>query len=213
MIKDSVEVDITTTPLLSIDGIYDFTHPQGRYPREFGADARPILDWGERCKTWIASSRGQFGNRLRHVAVISHYTPGQFTHEFWPLQEQHPLYDLCCDDDSRILTIDDPKIVEHVEKTENDATTSPKFMDFVKQTRAAVLLAITTTTCVDKTLARLLPQMQKSEVALQTVIMARDGVASRRSRQKDEKRILDELSEDPRLIMVPRLEDIRWVAD
>lgn len=37
MMSESVEVDITTTPLLSIDGIWDFTHPDGNYQKEFDA--------------------------------------------------------------------------------------------------------------------------------------------------------------------------------
>lgn len=198
-----VEVNIDETPLVSIDGIGEFTSRLGTFFRGFRQDAQPLIEYGERAELWIKTLRERFGTRLRHVAVASKYRYRQF-----PEFPEIPA--LCVDDTYCHITIDDESLVTKVEKRENDATTSEELMAEIRKMISMVLIGVTTTTCIEITVKKLLGMMRREEIQLQQIIMARDGVASRKSRQKNERSILDAFEREPRIIVVPRLEDIHF---
>lgn len=211
MIRPNAEVDIDSVPLVSMDGVQDFTSMSGRFYQEFGTDAIPLIDWANMIRTWIKKVRAEFGQRLRHAAVVSHYTYGQFRNPSWNKADVHPLLGLCTNDSSRAVTIDDPRTVQVIPKNSNDATASQAFLDFVNSISAMVFAGVTTTSCVTATLTSLLDHMGRGAVNLQGIVVARDGFAGRRNRETDARRILDELARHDKVIMVPTLNDIRWV--
>lgn len=202
------------TPVVSMDGISEFVSRTGAFYREYGEDAEPLIAWGKRAKQWIAKTRSEFGACLQHVAVASKYHPQQFRDPKWKVDEAHALDNLCVDDAFREVAIDEPRLVHGViEKNENDATTSQEFMRLVDSRKQMALIGATTTSCITKTLGRLLPQMEARAVMLERIIASRDGFASRQSRAHDEQKILDELEKHPRIIMVKTLADICWVLN
>lgn len=210
MKAEKVQVNVDETRLVSIDGIREFLLTTGSFCREYGKDAEPLIEWGNLSSAWIKELRAQFGRRLRHTAVASKYKFGQFRDPKWPASDRHALDSLCVDDTYRHLVIDDEPLAEMIEKNENDATTSPAFMEMVKRERQIALIGVTTTSCITKTLGSLLPQMERRTVALQRIIAAMDGFASRKSRQSDEKYLLGQLADHPLIIMVPHLQNIQW---
>lgn len=208
----SIEVDIESTPLVSVDGIAEFTISTGAFHREYGQDADPLLEWGIRSRAWISALRKQFGKRLRHIAVASKYKHKQFHDPAWGDKGVHPLDALCVDDTYRGLTIDDSQLAEVIPKTENDATTSPEFMAAIKDVQKMVFIGVTFTTCGRLTLRSLFTQMASGAIPLRQIIMPKDGFASRASRGPAHESIWTQIENDPRIIVVPRLEDIRWTG-
>ena len=211
MKQANVEVDVNRVPLTSIDGVRDFTSMTGRFYAEYGYDATPLLEWNDRMRTWTSGIRRDFGEKLKHAAVVSEYGYGQFRNPEWKRSETHPLLALCTNDASREVTIDGPQLVSVIKKNGNDATASQNFLDFVNSVQTIVFAGVTTTSCVTSTLTSLLDHMQRKEIGLSHIVVARNGFAGRRSRAGDARRILDQLAEQERVIMVPTLKDIRWV--
>lgn len=211
MQAQETHVDVNGTLIVSIDGTAEFTLMTGNFCREYDDDALPLREWRQHCKSWLEELRYKFGARLRHIAVSSKYKYRQFRDPRWPANTPHWLDCLCVDDTYRQVVIEPQRNVERIiAKREIDATTAKEFMDVIRQTRKAVLIGVTTTSCIAATTKSLLQKMETGEMALQTLIMARDGVASRKSRKKDAMRILNWLGEQPRITMVPSLNDIKW---
>lgn len=201
-----------TTPLVSMDGIAEFTVPTGSFYREFGKDADPLIEWGERVKKYIEEIRMQIGKRFSHIAIKSKYVPRQFHDEQgWPKNEDHALDNLCVDDTYRGLTIDKEGLAYPIiEKRHNDPSTAPDFERLVGGNDQIVLIGVTTTTCVKMALHSLLSRMDYGKINLKKIILARNGVAERKSRRKDAERILGLLARDDRILIVPKLTDIDW---
>lgn len=214
MERSPVEINIADTPLVSFDGIAEFTSSTGTFAREYGStDTEPLRLWEARSRQWIQELRSRFAERLRHAAVISKYRFGQFhAEQGWPPDEPHALDGLCVDDTYRRVTIDDPRqLIATIEKNENDATTSSAFMKFIRLQRRAVLIGVTTTSCIAKTVRSLIPEMEAGRSALEEVILARNGVAARKKQAKNARRILDEFSQHTRVRIVRSLNDIHWI--
>lgn len=211
MEAERVRLKLRETPLVSVDGIADFVLPKGAFYREYGEDAEPIIEWGKRAKQWINRLRGEFGGYLRHAAVVSQYRHGQFRDPAWG-ETPHALDNLCVDENGREVIIDTPHLLTcTIPKSENDATTSDGFMDFVDRHEQMAWIGVTTTSCITRTLDSLIPQMEDRRIGLQRIVVSRDGFASRKSRARDEQRILDTMERHQRVIMVRTLAHMCWI--
>lgn len=208
---DQVHVNVNTVPIVSVDGIAEFTETTGAFYREYKKDADPLLEWAERSRQYIGKLRRQFGARLRHIAVTSKYRYGQFHEEQgWPPDERHQLDGLCVDDTYRYVSIDRYRPLTVIEKRENDATTSEEFINVVAAEPEIMLVGVTTTSCIEKTVRSLLPKIAAREIALRRMVMAENGFASRGGRADDHRRIVKWLGGLDVVRMTPDLKNIHW---
>lgn len=208
---NQIYVDVNTTPIVSVDGIAEFTETTGAFYREYGKDADPLLEWAERSRQYIEKVRRQFGTRLRHIAVASKYRYGQFHEEQgWPPDKPHALDGLCVDDTYRYVSIDRHRPLTVIDKKENDATTSEEFMNVVAGEPEIMLVGVTGTSCIGKTVRSLLPKIAAREIALRRMIMAENGFASRGGRMEDHRRIVEWLGDLNMVRMTGDLKNIQW---
>lgn len=211
---DQVHINVNDTPIVSIDGIAEFTETTGAFYREYGQDADPLIEWAERSRQYIDQLRRQFGGRLRHIAIASKYRYGQFHEEQgWPPDEHHALDGLCVDDTYRYVSIDRHRPLTVIDKRENDATTSKEFMDVVAVEPEIMLVGVTGTSCIGKTVRSLLPKIAAREIALRRIIMAENGFASRSGRAVDHRRIVEWLGSLDVVRMTGDIKNTKWIDE
>ncbi len=182
-----------------IDPLNDFVRLDGPFQKTYGEDALNVLNvihvLREMAHAWK--------NRIELVLNKSNYRRDLF--------KVPGLEELCTTEEGRASVLDTKLFDRTIEKTHNSIITAGReAIDFLLSKEFIALTGMTGTSCITKTANDIL-QLGREGNRIPKLILPRNAIANRESREPDFEETLQNWREDKRVIVVPRWEDIEII--
>lgn len=203
MYAPRVDMEITNSAIVSINGVWDYTSSSGAFQQHNVLDGMPLREWEQYVKIWILGWRRRFGLALEHAAVTSLYPPKTFA-------QDGILSRLCINDLRTVVSIDNYGLTKRFTKYESDATSCKPLIDYLRQKLAIVLVGIPTGEVLTS-LESILAMVDEGILPLRSIAITQSGFADTRSRTYDHRERLHALGDHSAIVMVPSISDIRFV--